>query len=651
MATCVVSGTFTNPQGNAVSGATVRFSTERPVLDNLGNLIMPKEITTTTATDGTWSLTIIQQVSGTLTLDLTPSTNSPVVKYTFSLVIPSTTTATFASCWVENVNFGGQSTSTPLTFASISGTLAQAQLPALADTKLWVGNSSSLAMPVVVSGDGSLADTGALTINTVGTSTAANLHSAEQAANAATSANTASTILKRDGSGQVAATTFTGSLAGNATTATTASNLSGSFTGDVNGTQAATVVVAIQGSSVANTTPTDGQALIYRTSNTKYNPVSLSGDAAVSNTGAVTLATVNSNVGSFGDATHVGAVTLDGKGRVTAAASTAIQIAESQVTGLVSDLAAKQSTTLTNTHILVGNGSNLAADVAVSGDATIANTGALTLATVNANVGTFGSTTVNAKGLVTAAGNLTGDGTTSGSALTLATVNGNVGTFASATFNAKGLATAAANLSGDATTSGSALTLATVNSNVGSFTNANITVNAKGLVTAAANGSGGSASLNYYAGYMPGATSWTTTSTTFADPTNSGNNTLTSRTSSGITVTAAASNLPGITFTPPASSAVYLITAIFPLTNNAGNSTAQAQLTDGSTVITSSAFMQTSGSPANYVSITLSGIYAPATTSAVTVKIQLACDSNTAKILNNHNSVGNIVEWTVLRIV
>jgi hypothetical protein len=38
---------------------------------------------------------------------------------------------------------------------------------------------------------------------------------------------------------------------------------------------------------------------------------------------------------------------------------------------------------LTSAHILVGNGSNVAASVAVSGDATLANTGALTVASVN----------------------------------------------------------------------------------------------------------------------------------------------------------------------------------------------------------------------------------------------------------------------------
>jgi hypothetical protein len=90
---------------------------------------------------------------------------------------------------------------------------------------------------------------------------------------------------------------------------------------------------------------------------------------------------------------------------------------------------------------------------------------------------------------------------------TLATVNGNVGVFGSVsaipvvTVNAKGLVTAAStvavtsvaitSLTGDVTAAGpgaAATTLATVNSNVGSFGSASavpvITVNAKGLVTA-----------------------------------------------------------------------------------------------------------------------------------------------------------------------
>lgn len=140
----------------------------------------------------------------------------------------------------------------------------------------------------------------------------------------------------------------------------------------------------------------------------------LTGDGTATGPGSVplTLATVNGNVGTFGSASSVMTQTVNAKGLTTAAASVAIQIAESQVTNLVSDLAAKQSTTLTNTHLLVGNASNVATDVAASGDLTLANTGAFTFNTVNSNVGTFGTATqvpqvtVNAKGLATAASNV-----------------------------------------------------------------------------------------------------------------------------------------------------------------------------------------------------------------------------------------------------
>jgi len=86
---------------------------------------------------------------------------------------------------------------------------------------------------------------------------------------------------------------------------------------------------------------------------------------------------------------------------------------------------------------------------------------------------------------ITATGDATGSGSGGSIPLILATVNSNIGTFASVTVNAKGLVTGASALSGDATTSGSVITLATVNSNIGTFNN--VTVNGKGLVTAASN--------------------------------------------------------------------------------------------------------------------------------------------------------------------
>lgn len=55
------------------------------------------------------------------------------------------------------------------------------------------------------------------TVNSVGGSSAANIHTAELAANAATSSNTPNTIVKRDGSGNFSAGTITANLTGNAT--------------------------------------------------------------------------------------------------------------------------------------------------------------------------------------------------------------------------------------------------------------------------------------------------------------------------------------------------------------------------------------------------------------------------------------------------
>ena len=105
-----------------------------------------------------------------------------------------------------------------------------------------------------------------------------------------------------------------------------------------------------------------------------------SGDAtSTAGTSALTLATVNSNAGSFGSSTAVPVITVNGKGLITAV-STASVSGSISVTG---------------------------GDLTLSGNTGTAITNA-TLATVNSNTGSFGSTssipviTVNGKGLITA---------------------------------------------------------------------------------------------------------------------------------------------------------------------------------------------------------------------------------------------------------
>lgn len=65
----------------------------------------------------------------------------------------------------------------------------------------------------------------------------------------------------------------------------------------------------------------------------------MSGDATLSAVGALTLATVNANVGTFGSATQASQVTLDGKGRATAAANVTVTPAIGSITGLGTSVA------------------------------------------------------------------------------------------------------------------------------------------------------------------------------------------------------------------------------------------------------------------------------------------------------------------------
>jgi hypothetical protein len=68
----------------------------------------------------------------------------------------------------------------------------------------------------------------------------------------ATSANTPSTLVLRNASGNFSAGIITADLIGNASTATSSANFSGSLMGDVTGIQGATVITALSNSKLAN---------------------------------------------------------------------------------------------------------------------------------------------------------------------------------------------------------------------------------------------------------------------------------------------------------------------------------------------------------------------------------------------------------------
>lgn len=141
---------------------------------------------------------------------------------------------------------------------------------------------------------------------------------------------------------------------------------------------------------------------------------------------------------------------------------------------------------LTSAHIFVGNGSNIATDVAMSGDATIANTGAVTVGSIGGKAVVLGGA-FTMSGAFTFTGTLTGNTTvtfpTSG---TLATTSGSVGTLTGDT----GVATASAgNITVTGSTTGLTFTGATSTLTLGGVlglsnggTNHALTASAGGIV-------------------------------------------------------------------------------------------------------------------------------------------------------------------------
>ena len=268
----------------------------------------------------------------------------------------------------------------------------------------------------------------------------------------AASANTASKLVVRDGSGNFSAGTitasFAGALTGNADTATvlaTARTIGGvSFNGSAN--------IDLPGVNAAgnqNTSGLAGSATILATARTiggtSFNgsadiavalaatatkwatarTASITGDVTWTSgnfdgtanvTGASTLATVNSNVGSFGSTTAIPIVTVNAKGLVTAISTGAISTsfdldADSGTTNAV---AGGETLTIAGGTGVATSVSGNTVSVAI-GQAVATNSN-VTFNNVSVD-GTLTSdditaTTLTASGNVIVSGNLTVNGTT-----------------------------------------------------------------------------------------------------------------------------------------------------------------------------------------------------------------------------------------------
>jgi hypothetical protein len=150
---------------------------------------------------------------------------------------------------------------------------------------------------------------GATVVSSVGGVSGTTVASGVNLANAATQANTAGALVKRDGSGGFSAGTITATLNGNASSAT---NFSGSLAGNVTGTQGATVVASVGGVTAANVA--SGANLANAATNGNVSNAIVKRDAAGNFSAGTITAALNGTANHANTATTAGTAdtVLDG---------------------------------------------------------------------------------------------------------------------------------------------------------------------------------------------------------------------------------------------------------------------------------------------------------------------------------------------------
>ncbi len=369
------------------------------------------------ANGGTGATSLTGYLKGNGTSAFTASTSIPVADVTNAESILNRATATdLGDVNATDSKYPSQlAVKTYVDTKVAAATIADADASTKGKIQLTGDLGNSATLPRVVS---------------VGGSTAANINTAEQIANAATDANTAGTVVKRNSSGNFSAGTITANLVGDVTgnVSGNASNVTGMITGANGGTginngsktmtiggdfvttgtgalsltysgttnvtlPATGTLATLNGSENLNNKTINGLTLnsqstgfsinggtISKTltladdatlsgSNTGDQTITLTGDLSGSGTGILSATLSNTGVaaGTYGSATTVPNFTVDAKGRIT-------NVSNTTITG-VSPIGAS----LASGKLYIGDAAGAAQAIAVSGDFTINSSGVGTI--------------------------------------------------------------------------------------------------------------------------------------------------------------------------------------------------------------------------------------------------------------------------------
>ena len=226
---------------NATSADTDNTLVERDASGNFAANIISADLAGNAATATNFTGALVGDVTGTQT--------ASVVSKVGGSTAANVHNAELAANGATSVN-----TASALVARDGNGDFAARNI-----TSSLIGNASTATLATNVTTNANLTGDvtsvgNATTVVSVAGSSASNVHSAELLANAATNVNTASAIVKRDVKGDFSARIITAALNGNASTATSATNVTtnANLTGDVTSVGNATTAVSVGGSSANN---------------------------------------------------------------------------------------------------------------------------------------------------------------------------------------------------------------------------------------------------------------------------------------------------------------------------------------------------------------------------------------------------------------